>query len=71
MYGLAKVLSKYDEIDLEVFEKLSEGPRLTVTRIRDYLEAYSISKERGERRMVEVTNALAKYAVTGGAHVIH
>ena len=71
LYGLAKVLSKYDEIDLEVFEKLSEGPRLTVTRIRDYLEAYSISKERGERRMVEATNALAKYAVTGGTHVIH
>jgi len=69
--GLLKVLSGYPEIDLEVMERLSEGPRLTVTRIRDYLEAYAISREMAESTSFEATEALAKYGVIGGGHAIH
>ena len=72
LFGLIKVLSDYEEIDLDVMEKLSEGARLTVTRIRDYLEASAISKEMVENSSFDsATEALAKYAVIGGSHAIH
>jgi len=71
LFGLLKVLSGYQEIDLEVMERLSDGPRLTVTRIKDYLEAYAISREVAERASFEVTEALTRYAAIGGGHAIH
>jgi len=71
LFGLVKVLSSYPEIDIEVMERLSEGPRLTVTRIRDYLEAYAISREMVKADTLEGTDALAGYAVIGGGHAIH
>jgi len=78
--GLIKVLSRYEDLDLEVMERLSQGPRLTVTKIRDYLEAYSLSGKEGlmTRDKTEssgTSRALARYAsvakVNGGRHVIH
>ncbi len=71
LYGLLKVLSDYPELDLEIIERLSDRPRLTVTRIRDYLEAYTISMERPETPTFEAAEALAKYAVIGGVYAIH
>lgn len=71
LWGLVKVLSRYPEIDLEIMERLSEGPRLTVTRIRDHLEAHAISREMAESTSFEATEALVKYAVIGGSHAIN
>jgi len=50
-------------------ERLSGGPKLTVTRIRDYLEAHAISVEMTESRSSEATKA--RYSITGGGHGIH
>ena len=75
--GLIKILSRHDGMDMEIMEKISHKPRLTVTMIRDYLEAYSLSKEKPANRPVpsDTTRELARYAelttVNGGSHVIH
>ncbi|RLB94445.1 MAG: hypothetical protein DRH50_06410 [Deltaproteobacteria bacterium] len=77
--GLMRVLSKYDGIDLEIMERLSQGSSLTVTRIRDYLEAYSLSEKETLRQYKpessDTSKALARYVViagvNGGRHVIH
>jgi len=73
--GLIKVLSRYKNLDMEVMERLSQGPRLTVTRVQDYLEAYSLSgnqKKQDEIVSSGTSRALAKYRkLDGGRHVIH
>jgi len=74
LFGLVKVFSSYPEIDIKVIERLSQAPRLTVTRIRDYLEAYTLSHKETEKdpSINATTNALAKYAVmVGGSHAVN
>ena len=74
LFGLVKVFSSYPEIDIKVIERLSQGPRLTVTSIRDYLEAYTLSHKETEKdpSINATTNALAKYAVmVGGSHAVN
>jgi hypothetical protein len=79
LVGLIRVLSGYDHLDMEIMERLSQGSSLTVTRIRDYLEAYSLSEKETLRQYVsessDTSKALARYAgiakVNGGRHVIH
>jgi hypothetical protein len=75
--GLIKILSRHDEVNLDVMEKLSQRPRLTATMIRDYLEAYSLSEETPASRPVSSDTArdLARYAklttANGGCYVVH
>jgi transposase len=75
--GLIKILSRHDEVNLDVMEKLSRRPRLTATMIRDYLEAYSLSEETPASRPVSSDTArdLARYAklttANGGCYVVH
>ena len=79
LVGLIRVLSGYDHLDMEIMERLSQGSSLTVTRIRDYLEAYSLSEKKRLRQYMsgssDTSKALARYAgiakVNGGRHVIH
>ena len=74
--GLIKVLSQYDG-DIEILERLSQRSRLTVTMIRDYLEAYSLSDETPANRPVpsDTIRDLARYAglatANGDCHVVH
>ncbi|OPL11178.1 MAG: integrase [delta proteobacterium ML8_D] len=77
--GLISVLSGYDCLDSGIMERLARQPSLTVTKIQDYLEAYSLS----ERRVIQSESSgtsvdLARYAniarvnkVEGGRHAIH
>ena len=75
--GLMKVLSRHDDIDLEIMERLSQKSRLTATMIRDYLEAYRLSEEKPANRPVpsDTIKDLARYAKltmgNGGCHVVH
>ncbi len=82
LVSLISVLSGYDHVEIEIMERLAERPSLTVTKIRDYLEAYSLSKEKtvGQYRTepFATSEALARYAglakvnqQEGGHHAIH
>jgi hypothetical protein len=77
LFGLMKVLSRHNDIELEIMEKLSQRPRLTATMIRDYLEAYSLSDETPANRPVplDTIRDLARYArlttANGNCHVVH
>lgn len=77
--GVISVLSGYDHLDMDIMERLARQPSLTVTKIQDYLEAYSLS----ERRVIQSESSgtsvdLARYANIarvnqreGGRHAIH
>ena len=79
LLGLVKVLSMYDDIDLEVMEGLSKRSRLTVTMIRDYIEASIVCSEKKpvtrHSPSDTVNRDLARYArltpSNGGSHVVH
>jgi transposase len=79
LVGVISVLSGYDHLDMDIMERLARQPSLTVTKIQDYLEAYSLS----ERRVIQPESSgtsvdLARYANIarvnqreGGRHAIH
>jgi hypothetical protein len=77
--GLLKVLAKYADPNMEVINRLATRPCLTASKADEYLEAYSLSRERplpsSESKPRPCNEGLIKYAdltrIQGGDHVFH